>query len=303
MEEKYTIGGAYNYDGKGGDYGTDSFNSDFEKKINGRIEDLKKEHPEWIDPVAEQNAEALQEAWKEILNNHDIGMAMNISDLEDVEKKGFQSFLENKKTNSSMGGSVMSKEGYAEYEAWAKKNGREPKPYSEFLNRPIENLTKMRTAHEKLIYGEVVNEKYGALIDKEIKSLADTGLMNYGNIVVKFKDTVRNNATWTMNDSLNYNSNAKRTPMIPSPIRQPNIASMGMQYKTTKSARVYPSKGDANMRMKDLHKKLKTNYVEIQLHGKLSAKDIDCIYIQKKDYNALSDGIKKKYKFVIVNAA
>lgn len=269
---------------------------EFEDWIGGRVSDFANTHPEWVDKKAAKNREELEETWKAILDNHDIGMATNIKALEGIIEDGFKAYGEIGVTSSHIV-SVLPRESY---DRMVKSGMKFKNSYEDMVANAKKKLKDIRDGHEKMLYGRVENEKYGALIDKNLKSLNDSGLGGYGNVVIKFKDSVRGKSTWTMGDSLNYTKSGKQSPMMPSSINKPKIESMGTQGKSGKS-RKYPTKGDAHIPMKSLSKKLGVSYVEVQMHGKLTYKDIDYVYISKKDYASIPQKMRSKLKFRLLD--
>jgi hypothetical protein len=112
--------------------------------------------------------------------------------------------------------------------------------------------------------------------------------IGYGDVVLGFKPTVRNRATYTLNDSLTAPPGqfGKEVSWQPSPLNRPNIASFVSRYDSTPGAMRDRVQQFAQVKTVDDLLAVKADaykynfYMEAQIHGGIAASEIATITYQ-----------------------
>ena len=140
-------------------------------------------------------------------------------------------------------------------------------------------ITKeQRMGVEKTLFGynNNLNPKlrpiYGYLTNKKFDISSKNGAIQYGNIsIVLKKKNVFNRSTYTIRDSLD---GSRWDFKVPTLLSQPNIRSMAAHRSLTDSYGKYTGKLGSLDEVTN-----NVPYVEAQIHGGVSVKDIDKVYI------------------------
>ncbi len=162
--------------------------------------------------------------------------------------------------------------------------------------------------------------KYGYLHDKrneyEYNDVGDDSLGSYGNIIIKFKDSVREHTTFCFGDSLNDIARINGWTGEPSwecnsaisKLSDPKVESLGYSgiASLSKKGTIKHKYGKDSMdtiyareiensfdnpvnQLEDVFKHAYWYGAEAQIHGKLTIDDIESIYIQKPHGNTNSE--------------
>ena len=139
-------------------------------------------------------------------------------------------------------------------------------------------------------------EKYGHLLSRD-KSQYFSNKTQYGDVQVRFKRE-KVNCTWTFDDSLNImgNSSSGRY-MQPTSINAPKVHSFDkvISYDDYKHAKDWGKKHPLEITdVSAWQIRMRTQYIELQFHGKLTIDDVKSMTFGKNPADLLPSSLLKK---------
>lgn len=255
--------------------------------------DLAIQNYAFADKSLLEHAEEVETDMKQLLDSNDLGMDVPHEYIESIIEKGF---LNQFQTGTSKGyirdHSTAGKIDEGNIRLFASHKMFNPSNQS-YLSGSVYNRATKYTG-QQFARGEY--EKYGHLLSRD-KLNYYSDKTHYGDVQVRFKrDKV--NCTWTFDDSLNImGKSSSGRYMQPTSVNAPKVHSFDkvINYDDYKHAKDYGKEHPLEITdVSAWESRMRTQYIELQFHGKLTIDDVESMTFGKNPADVLPSSVLKK---------